>query len=76
MYTIEYIIPHSDSDHADAKVSITDMMGRDLHVLVNEKQLSGLYSIPFEWQRLSNGVYYILIEVDGVRHSRMKMILN
>lgn len=76
MCMIEYIIPHSDSDQADTKVSITDMMGRDLHVLVDEKQLSGAYAIPFEWQRLSNGVYYILIEVDGVRHSRMKMILT
>lgn len=76
MTMIDYIIPGSTEQETNAKVTITDMMGREMLVLVNEYQTSGKHSIPFEWQNLSNGTYYVIVEIAGIRTSKVQTVIK
>ena len=55
--TIEYEIYNYDN----VKLSIFDIRGREIMILVNEKQRPGFYKIEFKPQNLSSGIYFYRI---------------
>jgi hypothetical protein len=68
------IIEYSLSKKADVKITVFDILGREVKVLVNEKKDSGNYMINFEGNGLASGTYFYQITVDGIPETK-KMIL-
>ena len=67
---IEYYIPKS----GPVKLSVFDMLGRKVAVLVNEEQASGKYKINFNASNLSSGIYFYKLQ-SGNFSKIKKMIL-
>jgi len=58
---IEYTLPETGK----VKLSVLDMLGQELAVLVEATQTAGSYSVKFENPGLATGVYIYKITVDG-----------
>ncbi len=74
---IRYSIPnYSSTDHESQNVRLTiyDILGKEVAALVNEKQNPGNYEIEFKAENLPSGFYICLLTVDNSSLSR-KMIL-
>ena len=56
------------------KLSVCDVLGREVAVLVNEIQNSGSYDVTFMADKLSSGIYFTKLTSSGTTQS-MKMIL-
>ncbi len=64
------------SKTSEVKLSIYDITGREVSVLVNEKLLSGSYEFTFNSTGLSSGVYIYKLSIPGVQKAFFnKMIL-
>jgi hypothetical protein len=59
--TIEYTMPESGK----VKLSVLDMLGQEIAVLVDATQTAGSYSVEFNAAGLATGVYLYKITVDG-----------
>lgn len=51
--TIDYSIPKS----GDVKLTVFDVMGREVKILINRHQNAGIYSVQFNANELSSGIY-------------------
>ncbi len=67
---IRYQIPTA----SDVKLSVYDMLGREVATLVNQAQMAGQYSIVFNAQSLSSGTYFYRLTA-GEFTSIKKMML-
>ncbi len=52
--TIKYELPKS----SEVKLSVYDLLGREVSVLVNEKKDAGVHEVRFDGSGLSSGVYF------------------
>lgn len=85
VYTLEQNVPNPSNGltviryglkkAGDVKISIYNIMGQLVEVLVNEYQDFGVYNIPFEKGSHGTGVYIYKIEVNDFTASK-KMILG
>lgn len=57
------------------KLTVYDVVGREVSKLVNEFQNSGTYSVDFEGANLTSGIYFYTLEADGIRIDSKKMVL-
>jgi len=57
------------------KLSVYDAIGKEVSVLVNQKQNAGEYEVAFDGENLSSGMYYYVLYADGVRIDAKKMTL-
>jgi hypothetical protein len=53
---------------------VYDLLGRDVAVLVNEREEPGSYAVSLDGRNLTSGVYIYRLSVDSFVESR-KMIL-
>jgi hypothetical protein len=51
---------------SDAKLSVYDLLGREVAVLVNEREAPGSYSVKFDALGLASGVYFYRLHVRQV----------
>ena len=56
------------------KISVYDILGREVRVLVNEEKKPGVYSITFDAKNLASGIYFYTIRTGEYFQSK-KMIL-
>jgi len=56
------------------RLSVYDILGREIAILVNEKQHTGKYEVKFTAQNLPSGVYFYRLETSDFTQTR-KMIL-
>jgi hypothetical protein len=56
------------------KLTVYDIMGKEISVLVNEKQNAGRYEIEFNGDNLPSGTYFYRLSADGFNETK-KMIL-
>jgi len=56
------------------RLSVVDMLGREVAVLVNEEQEAGRYSVTWEASSVPSGVYFYTLTTPHYRASR-KMVL-
>ena len=59
--TIQYTVGgvrSQASGASDVRLVVYDVLGREVAVLVNEKQVNGTYQVKFNGDKLSSGVYY------------------
>jgi len=68
------VIPFQLEKESKVKLTIYDISGHKLGVIVNGNVKPGSYEIPFEAGNLSSGTYIYTLEVDGKQLSK-KMIL-
>jgi glucose/arabinose dehydrogenase len=59
---------------SNVKLAVYDILGREVAVLVNERQAPGSYSVRFDADGLASGVYFYRIESAGFVQTR-KMII-
>jgi hypothetical protein len=66
MTTISYSIPPSRGARGvtDVKLTIFDVVGKVIEVLVNEKQNAGSYSIEWDGTNYSSGLYFYRLETE------------
>jgi photosystem II stability/assembly factor-like uncharacterized protein len=67
---IQYQIPVSGF----VKISVFDLLGRELKVLVEENQNAGYYSLEFDGSEFTSGVYFYRLYTDRFTDTK-KMIL-
>jgi hypothetical protein len=65
---IEFALPKS----TDVRLSVYDMLGREVTVLVNERRNAGLHKAVFDGSELSSGVYFYRLKTgDFTKTKRM-----
>lgn len=67
---IKFSVPQT----SDVKVLITDLLGREVATLVNDNLGAGNYSVDFNANNLSSGIYFYTLIADNFKQSK-KMIL-
>lgn len=50
---------------ASVDLRVYDNLGREVAVLVQQRQSSGIYEIPFQGNQLPAGVYFVKLQVNG-----------
>lgn len=60
-------------DYEDTKLTVFDVLGREIAVLVNEKMYPGIYEYTFDASDLQSGVYFYKIET--LRYSETKRMV-
>ncbi len=68
------IIKYSIPENTDVKISIYNILGKEIKTLINENKDAGNYSVGFNCSELSSGVYYYKIETNNFASTR-KMII-
>jgi N-acetylneuraminic acid mutarotase len=72
--TITYILPNKGK----VKLSVYDMLGREVEVLVNAEQSAGIYQVPFDAANLPSGIYLYKIKEElenGYRDVEIKKLI-
>lgn len=67
---IEFSIPTNEF----VSIKVFDILGRKVAELINEKKLSGKYSVKFDGTNLTSGIYFYSIAA-GSYHQVKKMVL-
>jgi predicted outer membrane repeat protein len=68
---IEFILPEASK----AKITVYDLLGREIQTLINEYIQAGLHSVKFDASSLSSGVYFYRLQVgDKVETKRMLLL--
>jgi hypothetical protein len=57
------------------KLTVYDVLGREVTQIVNENQKPGTYSVSFDGSNLSSGVYYYRLTTDGEVVDTKKMMM-
>jgi hypothetical protein len=69
------VISYSILKSAFVTLEIYDMLGREIHTLVNEFQMVGNYSFNFDASKLSSGVYFYRLQLGNDFIKTKKMLL-
>ncbi len=63
--TIEYLVPGSPQLAHLVTISIYDMAGKKVSVLVNENKASGMHKALFDSKDLPSGIYFCKLNIDA-----------
>lgn len=69
---IRYYLPH----FTHVKLVITDEIGKEVETLVNSEQYLGRYSVPFNANKYSSGVYFYTLITDDFRITKKMMFIK
>lgn len=68
---ISYSVPAT----AEIRLSVFDVLGREVSTLVNQRQSAGTYNVTFDGKALSSGVYFYRLQAgDKVKIQKMMLI--
>jgi hypothetical protein len=70
--TIKFELPKS----SDVRLSVYDMLGREVSVLVNERRDAGVYEVKFDASELASGVYLYTLQAGDSVQSRKLLVLR
>ena len=70
--TIKYELPTS----ANVSLSVFDMLGREVSVLVNERMDAGVHEVKFDGSNIASGVYFYRLQAGDFVQSRKLTILK
>ena len=57
-------------------MSVYDVLGREVSVLVNERQQAGHHEVKFDGNGLSSGVYFYRMEAGSFVQTRKLLLLR
>jgi hypothetical protein len=64
-FNSETVISYRLSTAGDVRLSVIDILGREVRTLVDASQSAGTYRVVFDAGRMSSGVYFYVINVGG-----------
>ena len=68
-------INYSIADKGNVKVKIFDMLGREVQILLDEEQNPGYYSLEFNGEDLSSGIYFYMVSsTDKIQTKQMLLL--
>jgi hypothetical protein len=70
--TITYALPKS----SDMRLSVYDLLGREVSVLVNERKDAGVHEVKFDGSGLSSGVYLYRLRAGDFVQTRKLLLLQ
>ena len=70
--TIRYSLPQP----MHVRLTVFDVLGREVAALVDEQLQGGLYEVPFEAGDLPAGLYFYQIEMDHLRFTKPMMLVR
>ncbi|MBF8295792.1 MAG: hypothetical protein HW389_2337 [Bacteroidetes bacterium] len=62
-FNSETVIRYQLSTAGEARLSVIDLLGRELRTLVDARQSAGVYRVVFDAGRMPSGVYFYLLNV-------------
>ena len=68
-------ISYNIRNKSNVKIIVYDIIGKEIETLVNEIKQSGSYTIKFDANKLSSGIYFYSLIIDGITAETKKMIL-
>jgi hypothetical protein len=69
---IEYYLPKT----GNVKLTIFDLLGKEVTVLVNGLKNPGIYTVDFDASRLSSGVYFYRMEAGSFADTKKMLLLK
>jgi hypothetical protein len=70
--TIKYELPRSSV----VRLSVYDILGREVTVLVDERRDAGVHEVTFDAAGLSSGVYFYRLQAGDFGQSRRLVLLK
>jgi photosystem II stability/assembly factor-like uncharacterized protein len=70
--TIRYELPKASI----VRLSVYDILGREVSVLMNERREAGVHEVKFDGSNLSSGVYFYTLEEGSFVQTKKMMILK
>ncbi len=74
--TIKYSIPSGIETLQATSLRIYDILGKEVAVLVNQKQAAGNYEVKFDANNIASGVYIYRIESGNFSDSKRMMLVK
>lgn len=68
-------IQYSVAKSSGIMLRVYDVTGKAVQTLVNENQEAGVYKVSMKALNMASGIYFYVLEADGVRIDSKKMIL-
>ena len=75
-FTDQTQISYRISDFVRVRLTVYDVLGRELEILVDESKESGEYSEVFDGSELPSGVYFYRIEIGQASATRSMMLVK
>ncbi|MGE5680265.1 MAG: M20/M25/M40 family metallo-hydrolase [Bacillota bacterium] len=69
-------ISYSIAEALNVKITLYDMLGKEITTIVNEFKTSGRYSVKFNASALPSGIYLYTIQAGNYRDSKKLMLLK
>jgi uncharacterized delta-60 repeat protein len=70
------IISFNIPKDAFTKITIYDMLGREIKNLVSENLSAGVHTVQFDGSNLSSGIYFYELNVNGVKNIKKMMLVK
>lgn len=70
--TINYELPHA----SQVSLTVYDMLGREVSVLVNERREAGVHEVKFDGSGLASGVYFYRIQAGSFVQTKKLLLLK
>ncbi len=70
------IIEYTLSDRQFVTLKVFDILGREIKTLVNEEKPAGLYTVMFDADGLSSGIYFYKIQAGKFSETRKMVLLR
>lgn len=72
MARIKFKIP----DKLKTKITVVDILGKEVQTLVDSKLNPGSHEIEFDGANLPSGVYFYRLETEGIRETKKIEIIK
>jgi hypothetical protein len=72
---IKYSIPSKNNSMHTVKLVVYEVTGREVAVLVDQQQRSGVYEVDFNANNIASGIYFYTLNVDGIYSDSRKMVV-
>jgi hypothetical protein len=69
-------ITYSIPEGKNVKLTVYDMLGKEVTTLVNEYKASGSYTVPFNGSSLPSGIYIYTLQAGQFRDSKKLLLLK
>lgn len=74
---IRYSIPSNAKGQAsNVKLIVYNSLGKEIFTLVNQEQSAGSYSVDFNANNLSSGIYFYTLKTEGYSDTKKMMLLK
>ena len=70
------IISYNLSTSGKISLKVYDILGKEVATLVDEEKPAGSYEIEFNASRLSSGVYFYTLRVNGTAYSKSMILMK